>query len=105
MQPIPEKGTLGPSDKIEDVWRQARIRFEQLYWGSLAIVENEEVETRMVEFRTLLVHHEDDLRAGTLNVGLRPFVRNAALNIAHACRGLVGKTWQISLPALTGKNP
>jgi hypothetical protein len=94
---------IEPTDKIEDPWRIARVRFEQLYWGSLAIVENEEVEARMVEFRTLLTQHEDQLREDRLNVGLRPFIRNAALNIAHACRSLVSKTWQINLPTLSEK--
>ena len=105
VAPTAEKTPLGPADKIEDPWRIARVRFEQLYWGSLAIVENDAVETRMVEFRTLLTNHEEDIRANKLNVGLRPFIRNAALNIAHACRDLVSKTWRISLPALTGKGP
>jgi hypothetical protein len=101
--PIPDNAAIKPTDKIEDAWRIARVRFEQLYWGSLAIVENSDVESRMVEFRTLLTSHEEEMRADKLNVGLRPFIRNAALNIAHACRDLVSKTWQINLPTLSGK--
>jgi hypothetical protein len=35
----------------EEVWHRARARFEQLYWGSIAVVEDEALEARMVEFR------------------------------------------------------
>ena len=103
VEPITDTDRIGPTDKVEDAWRVARIRFEQLYWGSLAIVEDENVEDRMVKFRTLLSHHEDEMRTNKFNVGIRWVIQNAALDIAHACRGLVSKTWQISLPALAGK--
>jgi hypothetical protein len=91
------------ADKLQDPWHQARIRFEQLYWGSLAIVENRNVEQKMVAFRKGMLAQEtpapeskrEGQPAGSLQV--------AALDLAHACRDLVSKTWQLSLPILVGK--
>jgi hypothetical protein len=103
IAPRPVKTDLSPTDKLEDPWRVARVRFEQLYWGSLAMFENADVEDKMVKFRTLLRANEDDIAANKLNTATRPFLQNAALAIAHACRDLVSKTWKITLPELTGK--
>jgi hypothetical protein len=54
------------SEQSEAPWEKARARFEQLYWGSLAVVEDEDLEGRMVDFRERLVAYEKELRAGTL---------------------------------------
>jgi hypothetical protein len=99
----PRSPAAGVDGKNDDPWHLARQRFEQLYWGSLAIVENIAVESEMVQFRALLIDHEDEIRANKLNPGLRVIWLQKALAISHACRDLVSKTWQLSLPSLVGK--
>jgi hypothetical protein len=101
--PRSEKTPPLPSDKLEDPWRAARLRFDQLYWGSLAIVENSAVETSMVKFRKMLRNHEDEIYEKKLNTGVQALMLGAALELAHACRELVSKTWQLRLPDLSGK--
>ena len=103
--PQPEKNPMLSTDKIEDPWRLARVRFEQLYWGSLAIVEDRDVEDKMVKFRADFVRHEDDIRDNKLNVGLRAFLLQSVLDLSRACRGLVSKSWRLQLPILEGKAP
>jgi hypothetical protein len=92
-----------PPSERDDRWMPARMRFEELYWGSLAIVENANVEGMMVRFRNLLLPMETKVRANTLSDIERRQLQNAALNIAHACRALVSKTWRLRLPTLSGK--
>src|SRR5215467_2485743 len=75
---------LTPTDKLEDPWQLARGHFEQLYWGSLAIVENNDVEARMVGFRNDLVGVEDKLQAGSLPTADRRRLQRAALGVSHA---------------------
>ena len=102
--PQPEKNPMPRRDKIEDPWRLARVRFEQLYWGSLAIVEDRDVEDKMVKFRANFVRHEDDIRDNKLNVGLRAFLLQSVLNLSRACRGWF-ESWRLQLPILEGKAP
>jgi hypothetical protein len=103
VAPRPSVNALGPTEKIEDAWQLARIRFEQLYWGSLAIVENGDVEAKMVRFRGMLIPRESEIRAGSLADAQRSSLQQAALNISHACRALVSESWQLKLPILPGK--
>lgn len=60
-------------------------RFEQLYWGELALVEHGPVESAMVRFRTAL-------KAGPTNGELQQL----SLRIAHACREELAKSWNVS---------
>jgi hypothetical protein len=92
-----------PTDKIEDPWQVAWIRFEQLYWGSLAIVENGAVEGKMVVFRDLLMSSDRDIRAGTLAGNKRRDLQRAALDISHECRALLSQSWRMELPILHAK--
>jgi len=103
IAPRPSANVLSPTEKIEDAWQLARIRFEQLYWGSLAIVENKNVEAEMVAFRQVLIPLESEIRAGSLTDLPRASLQRAALNIAHACRDLISESWQLELPTLPGK--
>jgi len=100
----PQPPTVAADGKFDDPWHLARARFEQLYWGSLSIVESTDVENTMVLFRRLLVDNEEQIRAGKLNTGTQAMAQQDALAISHACRALVSKTWQLSLPKLTGKS-
>jgi hypothetical protein len=77
-------------------WNMARARFETLYWGSLAIFENTDVESKYVGFRKLLVipaQSESDVYT----------LRQAALAVSHACRRLVSEAWTLDLSVLKSK--
>jgi hypothetical protein len=87
----------------EDTWEKARARFEQLYWGSLAVVEDKGLEARMVDFREQLIKYEKELRAGTLGEDKRLDLQQLALRIAHASRALIAKGWRLVLPEPKGK--
>ena len=69
----------------------------------MAIVENLDVETKMVAFRKLLLANESKIRAGTLAADKRGKLQQAALQISHACRALVSESWRLELPLLLGK--
>jgi hypothetical protein len=92
-------GARGP----EESGGIARARFEQLFWGSLAIVENDAVASKMVQFRNLVLVREKETGANQPSVAdAQGGLQRAAIGIAHACRDLVSKTWQLKLPSLTG---
>jgi hypothetical protein len=93
-----------PSGPSEGAWENARARFEQLYWGSLAVVENDDVEARMVDFRERLMACENEIRAGTLDEQKRLKLQQDALRIAHACRALIAEGWRLVLPEPTRKS-
>jgi hypothetical protein len=101
--PRPALSPAAPTDKIEDPWGVARVRFEQLYWGSLAIVEDLDVEEKMVIFLKLLLANEKEIRAGALVANKSGELQQAALRISHACRALVSQSWRLELPLLPGK--
>lgn len=61
---------------------KARIRFYELYWGELAMVERGSVERAMVKFR-------EALDAGRPQKDLQ----GLSLILAHACRDELGAAW------------
>ncbi|MGJ8675974.1 MAG: hypothetical protein ACSHX0_00510 [Akkermansiaceae bacterium] len=63
--------------------QRTTIRFEQLYWGELALVERSGVATAMVNFRNEL------FREGSSQKSLKPL----ALALAHACRDELASSW------------
>lgn len=65
---------------------QASKRFWELYWGELALVENQEVERAMVEMGRGL---EEGASAAQL--------RQLSLNLAHACRKSLAESWGVEL--------
>ena len=72
-------------------WQEAESRFLELYWGELAVVENQAVAGKMQDFKkALLSAKETDLPINSL-VG--PSIR-----IAHECRALIKENW--SVPSL-----
>lgn len=60
-------------------------RFEQLYWGELALVEHGRVEVAMVNFR-------EGLKSGASAEDLQLL----SLDIAHACREELAKSWNVT---------
>lgn len=73
----------------------ALIRFWQLYWGSLAVVEDQHVESAMVEFGRLLESSSDKTT--------RESLKHAALKIAHSCRSSISASWDYELGPLPSK--
>ena len=74
-------------------WEMARTRFWGLYWGELALVENQAVAQKMVEFGKKLENESmDDLPINELTV--------PSLQIAYQCRALIGESWKVELPEL-----
>jgi hypothetical protein len=79
-----------------DAWNKAHARFEILYWGSLAMFEDSNVESAYVSFRQMLNTESKSQAAVTQ-------LQQAALTVSHACRELVSDTWTLDLPTLKGK--
>ena len=63
----------------------ATLRFWQLYWGELALVEDSRVEAAMVEFG-------DAIRKGATQIELQPL----SYDLAHACRDSLARSWGTS---------
>jgi hypothetical protein len=63
--------------------------FWHLYWGSLALVEDQKVATAMVGFG-------EALKGGSEEAELQP----RALELAHACRDSLAESWKVSLPTI-----
>src|SRR5665213_2681742 len=69
--------------------------FWRLYWGPLAIVEDTDVESKMVNFGRLLRFHADELKAGTpIDGGTVSLLTQAALQVSHACRAMVSSDFR-----------
>lgn len=68
-------------------WEKARIRFWQLYYGELAVVEDKKVSQAIVEFGKCLREYKygecDQKKLVTIS-----------LNLAQLCRDSVGESWK-----------
>lgn len=62
----------------------ASRRFWQLYWGELALVENQDVEAAMVAFGDALTREASP-----------PELQDLSLKLAHACRLSLDRSWGI----------
>jgi hypothetical protein len=63
----------------------ALARFWELYWGELALVENNDVERAMVAFKNALVITPEDEDA----------LKDCALNVAKSCRISLARSWGV----------
>ena len=63
----------------------AKKRFWQLYWGELALVENQEVEAAMVKLGRALEHSSPQ----------NELIKQLSLKLAHACRKSLDLSWGI----------
>lgn len=61
---------------------EATHRFKELFWGEVALVEDEEVEIAMLAFKSAL---DRELPASELE--------QMSLALAHACRDSLAKSW------------
>jgi hypothetical protein len=60
----------------------ATKRFNELYWGELAMVERSEVAQAMVDFHRALEDNKGKVE-----------LKNLALKLAHACRDELAESW------------
>jgi hypothetical protein len=86
-----------------DAFQKARLRFIQLYFGSLAIVEDDEVANAMIKFRNEAIAPPAKASTGSADatsadaLNHREALYNAALDLADACRAMLKVHWQIEL--------
>lgn len=74
--------TIATSTDIQEI-EKATKRFNELYWGELALVERDAVAKAMIVFRNALnANKEQD--------ALAPL----ALKLAHACRDELAESWR-----------
>ena len=69
----------------------AIVRFWQLYWGPLALVESEQVAQAMIDFRTIL--EDTALSEEQRKVKLR----NQTISLAKQCRNSLQESWDVEL--------
>ncbi len=84
--------TLASSSDIE-MKSAAEATFWRLYFGPLAIVEDEGVEAAMVKLGRCLQLQDYD----------KGELEKLSLALAHACRDSIGNTWSMTLPELKGR--
>jgi hypothetical protein len=77
-------------------WERARSIFWQLYWGQLSLVEEPDVELRMVEIGKMVPKSPE----ASLFVPISSLER-PSLDFAHMMRELIAKNWKVSFVALT----
>jgi hypothetical protein len=83
------------TDRTE--WEKARLRFWRLYWGTLSIVEDTNVEKAMMALGELVPDRpvpQPELPMKSLE--------EPSLSLAHAARILILKSWNVDLPPLKG---
>jgi hypothetical protein len=89
--------TYAPVNSPE--FNQAHAKFEELYWGRLAIVESDDVASQMVAFRnalnSLVSAKSDDEQAKA-----RETLQDISLDLAHKCRETVAASFKVELKAL-----
>jgi len=64
---------------------KATTRFWELYWGELALVEDEGVESAMGAFGDTLLASND-----------KETLKQSSLSLAHACRDSLSKSWGVT---------
>ena len=72
-------------------------RFWQLYWGELAVVEDPEVAGAMVAFGR-------ELRASGDRGRNSSDLQKLGLELSHACRSSLQKSWNVNLGATTRRD-
>jgi hypothetical protein len=84
LEAVDAVATIATSSVVAEV-ELSKARFWKLYWGALALVEDREVESLMVEFGTCLRDR---------NVSE---FRRLALALSHACRDSLAESWSVEL--------
>jgi hypothetical protein len=77
---------LATIDRNHDDWRKAELRFWQIYWGELVLVEDAGVKTAMARFG-------DQLNAVTFASDPQGALKEPAAKVAEACRKSIEESW------------
>jgi hypothetical protein len=80
---------LAVLNKTDERYEPSRVKFWSLYWGPLALVEDQKVATAMYNFGEVLKLDPEP-----------PDLQFCALDVAHACRDSVAESWKVPLPPL-----
>jgi hypothetical protein len=76
-------------------WEKARSKFWKLYWGTLSIVEDSDVEAAMVHLGSQVPQEPVSQPALPMKVLERP-----SLCLAHKVRNLLLRSWKVHLSPL-----
>jgi hypothetical protein len=87
-----------------DVIRAAAIRFEELYWGELVLIEDSALEGAMVGFRNLMAPtgELEIEKLASLQTD-RTKLRGAALAVSRAAFNLLQPSWRDQIKAIIRK--
>lgn len=81
-------GRLTTLDPKSEDWAKNSIRFWQLYWTELSLVEDRGVELGMVRFGEALTAYHRDPQT-------QPDLQQASLSLAHALRDSIRDSWRV----------
>jgi hypothetical protein len=81
-------GRLITLDPKSDEWAKSSIRFWQLYWSELSVVEDKAVEAAMVRFGNALQAFHRDQRT-------QVDLQQASIDLAHALRKSIEESWRV----------
>lgn len=77
-------------------WKKSRDEFLRLFYGPLAIVEDRDVESAMIIFKSYIDNENRCQMAGGN-------AQNLSLALAHTCRQSLGESWGYSFEQLKGR--
>ena len=99
MQTVKAASTIaGTADTSSQDYKNARIRFEQLFLGEMCLVESPRVEGALVKFRHALVDCEE--APENLKLGKRAILLQLVRELALACRESTEQAWRVHLGEL-----
>lgn len=84
-------GKLVTHDPSEEAFREARLRFWQLYWSELSVVEDNGVASQMKQFGDALKQWETGTRAASAQDELS----TRAYFLAQALRASIDASWRV----------
>jgi hypothetical protein len=88
-------GKLVSLDPGSDEWKAQKLRFHALYWSELSMVEDEEVEGAMKDFKEALTEYERDPTKASAQSG----IEDQSYFLAHHIRDSIHKNWSgVSTP-------
>jgi hypothetical protein len=84
--------SLYNKDAVE--YKNAEMDFKRLFGGKMCIIEDEDVEKRMMQFNTVLGIYRETSDAQLLET-LKQALKHFAIVLAHTCRNSSINTWEI----------
>jgi hypothetical protein len=84
---------IATSDKDSKQRKEKEQRFEELYWGVMGLVENDEVEDAMINFYSAIRGESPLGKDVCIKVKGNSDIQHLSLCIAYACRKEMSKNW------------